>query len=183
MKIFLADPKGKLTPSEAKSVIVEFSDGRKLKLTESETPTPKEIPEGISVWGIGKTAQSEYEKSTSIMNVIPVAANGIIIIPYHPYGTIQPAKKLSMEIFISDQDDTRRSVDTSNIVIELKSGKTLELLQDYAKRGLLIWGGREPVPGLPIEDAVKRTEGLGMSPKAANVIHVFPYKIQRDTPA
>ena len=45
MKIFIVGQKGKLTPSEAENVIVEFSDHRKLKITGSETP----MPEGIYV--------------------------------------------------------------------------------------------------------------------------------------
>jgi hypothetical protein len=181
MKIFLADPMGKLAPLEVNNIIVEFSDGRKLKLTESKVPTSKEVPEGISVLGIGKATQSAYEQSPSLLNVIPLASNGVIISPFHPYITIHPAKKLSMKIFIYDQNDARQPVDTSNIVIELKSGKTLEVLLDYAQKGLLIWGGREPASRLPVEEAAKRIESLGVYPKAANIIHVFPYKIQHDT--
>jgi len=180
MHIFLADPKKKLTPRVVKSVIVEFSDGRKLKLAESASPMPKEIPEGISVRGIGKAAQSEYDGASSLLNITPVASNGIIVFPFHPYETIQSGHKLNMKVFISDENDLQQPVNERSIVIELKNGKSLEFLEDHARRGLLIWGGREPVPGLPPEDMVKRTESIGIYPKASNIIHVFPYKISPD---
>ncbi|KLP39422.1 hypothetical protein ABR36_11025 [Enterobacter ludwigii] len=85
-----------------------------------------------------------------------------------------------MEIFITSHGGVKKRVDTTSILIALKNGKTLELLDDYARRGLLIWGGREPESGLPIEEVVKRTESIGVYPLASNVIHVFPYKIHSD---
>ncbi|AHE73057.1 hypothetical protein [Enterobacter ludwigii] len=179
MKILIVGPKGKLSPSEVENVIVEFSDHRKLKITDSKTPMPEEIPEGISVWGLGNTAHNEYEQDASRLNITPVATNGIIVLPHDNCGHYVdvPVSKLDLEISITPYGGGKQRVVTSSILIELKNGKTLELLEDYARRGLLIWGGREPESGLPIEEVVKRTEGIGVSPLAANVIHVFPYKI------
>lgn len=182
MKILIVDPKGNLSPSEAENVIVEFSNDRKLKITESKTPMPEEIPKGISIWGLGNTAHSEYEKDASRLNITPVACNGIIVLPYGDCGhnVDVPVSKLALKIFITPHNGGKQRVDASSILISLKNGKTLELLEDYARGGLLIWGGREPESGLPLEDVIKRTESIGVYPLAANVIHVFPYKLHSD---
>ncbi|WP_439412739.1 hypothetical protein [Enterobacter ludwigii] len=179
MKILFVGPNGKLTPSEAENVIVEFSDGRKLKITDSQAPMPKVIPEGISVWGLGKTAHNEHELDASRLNITPVATNGIIVLPHGNCGHYVdvPVLKLDLKIFITPYGGGKQRVVTTSILIELKNGKTLELLEDYARRGLLLWGGREPESGLPIEEVVKRTESIGIYPLAANGIHVFPYRI------
>ncbi|HHA1936246.1 TPA: hypothetical protein ACOEP6_004758 [Enterobacter ludwigii] len=182
MKILIVGPKGKLSPSEVENVIVEFSDHRKLKITDSKTPIPEEMPEGISVWGLGKTAHSEYDQDASRLYITPVASNGIVVLPCGNRGQYVdvPGSNPGLEIFITSHGGVKKRVDTTNILIALKNGKTLELLDDYARRGLLIWGGREPESGLPIEEVVKRTESIGVYPLASNVIHVFPYKIHSD---
>ncbi|MEQ1067194.1 hypothetical protein ABLB96_11050 [Acinetobacter sp. XH1741] len=62
-------------------------------------------------------------------------------------------------------------------MLELNNGKTIEVLKDYAQKGLLVWGGREPISGLSIEQLKERTENVGIYPMSSNVIYVFPFKL------
>lgn len=109
----------------------------------------------------------------SQLNMIPVAANGMIISPRHE--NIIASGEIAL--FIADAEGDLRPVKENKLMIELSNGKTLEIMADYGKKGLLIWGGREPIVGLPLEELQKRTESLGIYPLASNVVHLFPYQL------
>ncbi|MBW9459909.1 hypothetical protein FHC49_00520 [Kluyvera sp. EC_51] len=80
-------------------------------------------------------------------------------------------------LFIAGADGALHHVKENKLLIALNNGKTVEVMADYANKGLLIWGGREPIAGLPLEEARKRTESLGLFPLASNVVHLFPYQL------
>jgi len=80
-------------------------------------------------------------------------------------------------MFVTDENAHLHPVKEKNVVIELKNGKTIEVLEDYTKNGLLVWGGRESISGLSIEQLKERTENLGIYPMASNVIYLFPFKL------
>ncbi|MCX9034392.1 hypothetical protein NLN83_21780, partial [Citrobacter portucalensis] len=86
-----------------------------------------------------------------------------------------------MKIFITDNDGNLIPVDGKSVVIELNSGGTIEIAEEYSRddvpEGINLWGGREPSPSLSFEEIKARTEGLGVYPIAANALHVFPYKL------
>ncbi|MDR2250341.1 hypothetical protein [Acinetobacter sp.] len=169
MKIFAVDQNGDLTPYAGQSLVIKFNDGKILELNESPEPFPASIPEGLMVWG-GRVADLQHLQ----LNITPVASNGIIIAPCRK----EIATPIEVTIFISDENADLHSIQEKNVVIELKNGKTLEVLEDYAQKGLLVWGGREPIPGLPIEKAKERTESVGIYPMGGNVIYVFPFKVE-----
>ncbi|KWZ89270.1 hypothetical protein, partial [Citrobacter freundii] len=86
-----------------------------------------------------------------------------------------------MKIFITDNEGNLIPVDGKSVVIELNSGGTIEIAEEYSRddvpEGINLWGGREPSPSLSFEEIKARTEGLGVYPIAANALHVFPYKL------
>ncbi|ELB7898447.1 hypothetical protein RH801_005067 [Citrobacter freundii] len=85
-----------------------------------------------------------------------------------------------MKIFITDNEGNLIPVDGKSVVIELNSGGTIEIAEEYSRddvpEGINLWGGREPSPSLSFEEIKARIEGLGVYPIAANALHVFPYK-------
>lgn len=109
----------------------------------------------------------------SQLSITPVASNGIIIAPYQE----QIATAISLTMFVTDENAQLLPIKEKNVVIDLKNGKTIEVLEDYAKKGLLVWGGREPISGFSIEQLKERTESLGIYPMASNVIYLFPFKL------
>ncbi|ELT3495757.1 hypothetical protein RZ024_21740 [Citrobacter freundii] len=86
-----------------------------------------------------------------------------------------------MKIFITDNEGNLIPVDGKSVVIELNSGGTIEIAEEYSRddvpEGINLWGGREPSPSLSFEEIKARTEVLGVYPIAANALHVFPYKL------
>jgi hypothetical protein len=54
-------------------------------------------------------------------------------------------------LLISDDDGHLHSIKKEKVVIQFNDGKNLEVGEDYAKKGLLLWGGREPFSGLLLE--------------------------------
>jgi len=174
MKILIVEKNGSLTVSQGKSIVVEFNDREILELAECETPLPATIPDGIHVWG-GRvsTQEASGHMKHCQLSVISVASNGIIIKPYRE----SKETPSDMVMSICDKDGSLQPVNDKNIVLELNSGKQLEIQKDYASRGVLVWGGREPMQGLSMEELKERTKSLGLYPVAANVIHVFPYEI------
>lgn len=174
MNIFIPSQNGDLTPYHGKSIVVEFDDGKILELTKSLGSLPESIPEGIEIWGGRVPSQATASMKHSQLNVTPVAANGIIVVPCCE----KVANSSGMAMLIYDNNGHINPVINKKVVIELNNGKTLEVLEDYAKRGLLIWGGREPVSGLSLEESKERTESLGIYPVAANVVHIFPFKLE-----
>jgi hypothetical protein len=174
MKIFIAQKSGDLTLHKGKSIVIEFDDGETLELAESPEHLPPSIPDGVYVWGGREPSEETARVKESQVNITPVAANGIIVAP----GCEKPASSTGMAMFIFDENGHLLPLKDKNVVIELNNGKTLEVREDYARKGLLVWGGREPIPGLPREKAKERTECLGIYPVGANVVHVFPFKLE-----
>lgn len=168
MKIFAVDQNGALTPYAGQSLVIQFNDGKILGLNESPESFPASIPEGLMVWG-GRADDLQQSQ----LNITPVASNGIIIAPCQK----ETGVAIEMTMFITDEHSELHPIQEKNVVIELNNGKTLELLEDYAQKGLLVWGGREPIPGLPIEKAKEGTESVGIYPMGGNVIYVFPFKV------
>lgn len=173
MNLYLIDQKGGLALQQGGSVVVEFDDGKTLELAESQQPLPTEIPDGIHIWGGRMPSVSSTDTAFSTLNIMPVASNGVIISPHHERNSTSGA----IALFIADADGALRPVKENNLLIELHNGKTVEVMADYAKKGLLIWGGREPIAGLPLEEARERTESIGLFPLASNVVHLFPYRL------
>lgn len=173
MKIFTVMNDGDLKPQQGSSVVVEFEDGKILELTDSQQPLPPVIPDGMTIWGGRKPSEHVPAMKHAQLNITSVAANGIIVAPCRE----NVMSSIKMELFISEDNGHLIPLTSKNVVLELNNGKTLEVVEDYAKKGLLIWGGREPVSGLTLNEAKERTESLGIYPLAANMIHVFAYRL------
>lgn len=174
MKIFIAEQNGDLTLHKGKSIVVEFDDGKILELAESPEPLPQAVPDGLHVWGGREQSKETANMKRSQLNITSVAANGVIVAPCRE----KTVSSIRMAIFISDDNGHLLPLNNKNVVLELNNGKTLEVMEDYAKKGLLVWGGRKPIPGLPLEKAMERTESLGLYPLGANVVYVFPFKLE-----
>lgn len=170
MKIFIAEQDGDLMLLKGKSIVVEFDDGKILELAESAELLPQAVPDGLHVWG----GREPSKETRSQLNITSVAANGVIVAPCRE-KTVSPTR---MAIFISDDNGNLLPLNGKNVVLELNNGKTLEVMEDYAKKGLLVWGGRRPMTGLPLERAKERTESLGLYFLGANVVHIFPFKLE-----
>ncbi len=82
MNLYITDPNGDLVLQNGSRIVVEFDDGKTLELTDSPQPLPAEIPEGIHLWGGRMPSETDYT-GCSQLNMIPVAANGMIISPRH----------------------------------------------------------------------------------------------------
>jgi len=173
MKNFVVEQNGDLTSHKGKSIVVEFDDGKILELAESPAPLPPTVPDGLHVWGGREPSEATAGMKILQLNISSVSANGIIVASCCETST----GPNGMAMFIADDDGHLRPLNGNNVVLELNNGKTLEVMEDYTKKGLLVWGGREPIPGLPLEKAKERTECLGLYPLGANVVHVFPYKL------
>ncbi|EHU1210178.1 TPA: hypothetical protein ACHKB2_002555 [Acinetobacter baumannii] len=173
MKIFAVDQNSALTRYAGQSLVIKFDDGKILEINDSQEPLAA-FPEGILIWsGRAPNQDAITDLQFSQLSITPVASNGIIIAPYQE----QIATAISLTMFVTDENAQLLPIKEKNVVIELKNGKTIEVLEDYAKKGLLVWGGREPISGLSIEQLKERTESLGIYPMASNVIYVFPFKL------
>lgn len=173
MKIFAVDQNSALTRYAGESLVIKFDDGKILEINDSQEPLAA-FPEGILIWsGRAPNQDAITDLQFSQLSITPVASNGIIIAPYQE----QIATAISLTLFVTDENAQLFPIKEKNVVIELKNGKTIEVLEDYAKKGLLVWGGREPISGLSIEQLKERTESLGIYPMASNVIYVFPFKL------
>lgn len=173
MKIFTVDQNSALTRYAGESLVIKFDDGKILEINDSQEPLAA-FPEGILIWsGRAPNQDAITDLQFSQLSITPVASNGIIIAPYQE----QIATAISLTMFVTDENAQLLPIKEKNVVIELKNGKTIEVLEDYAKKGLLVWGGREPISGLSIEQLKERTESLGIYPMASNVIYVFPFKL------
>lgn len=172
MKIYTPRANGDLDLQKGSSIIVTFGNGKTLELTASPRPLPPGIPDGIYVWGGRVPSDTSTNTPTSRLDITPVAANGIVVSPH----TDNHSRTDAITISIADDKGSMTSVDSNKVVLALSNGKTVEVMEDYAHKGLLIWGGREPDPALPLEEMKQRTESLGLYFLAANVAHLFPYK-------
>lgn len=174
MKIFVIGQGGDLEQYGGKSIVVQFQNGGSIELDESERPLPEEVPEGIQIWGGRVPSRATTDMKYSQLSITPVASNGIVLSPFDGNAV----SDIEMLMFISDDDGHLRPVQGKKVVIELRNGKTLEVLEDYAKKGLLVWGGREPTPNLPLERIKEITARLGIYPMASNFVHIFPFKLE-----
>lgn len=163
MNIFLVSEQGELVLQKGSQLIVEFDNGMRLELSESPTPLPPTIPHGLSI-------RSDCQPPAPL-NITPVAANGIVV-------ALSQENSVGITMLIADAAHCLQTVKGNNVLIRLNNGKTLEVMEDYARRGLLIWGGREPIPGLPMDEVKARTESLGLYPLASNLIHLFPWQLE-----
>ncbi|HAV17512.1 MAG TPA: hypothetical protein DCW91_09830, partial [Acinetobacter nosocomialis] len=167
MKIFTVDQNSALTRYAGQSLVIKFDDGKILEINDSQEPLAA-FPEGILIWsGRAPNQDAITDLQFSQLSITPVASNGIIIAPYQE----QIATAISLTLFVTDENAQLFPIKEKNVVIELKNGKTIEVLEDYAKKGLLVWGGREPISGFSIEQLKERTESLGIYPMASNVIY------------
>ncbi|MDE3320277.1 hypothetical protein ACJBLD_18380 [Acinetobacter nosocomialis] len=173
MKIFAVDQNSALTRYAGQSLVIKFDDGKILEINDSQEPLAA-FPEGILIRS-GRAPNQEpiTDLQFSQLSITPVASNGIIIAPYQE----QIATAISLTMFVTDENAQLLPIKEKNVVIDLKNGKTIEVLEDYAKKGLLVWGGREPISGFSIEQLKERTESLGIYPMASNVIYLFPFKL------
>ncbi|MGU9869736.1 hypothetical protein [Kluyvera ascorbata] len=173
MNLYITDQKGGLALQQGSSIVVEFDNGKTLELAESPQSLPAEIPDGIHIWGGRMPSVTAADNTFSPLNIVPVASNGMIISPHHENISTWG----SIALCIADANGVLRQVKENKLLIALNNGKTVEVMADYASKGLLIWGGREPIAGLPQEETRKRTESLGLFPLASNVVHLFPYHL------
>ncbi|MDO7467946.1 hypothetical protein Q5X60_03955 [Acinetobacter baumannii] len=173
MKIFAVDQNGDLTCYAGQSLVIKFDDGKILEINDSQEPFAA-FPDGVLIWsGRAPNQEAITDLQFSQLSITPVASNGIIIAPYQD----EIAISMNLTMFVTDENAQLLPIKEKNVVIELKNGKTIEVLEDYAKKGLLVWGGREPISGLSIEQLTERTENLGIYPMASNVIYLFPFKL------
>lgn len=173
MKIFTVDQNSALTRYAGQSLVIKFDDGKILEINDSQEPLAA-FDEGVLIWsGRAPNQEAITDLQFSQLSITPVASNGIIIAPYQE----QIATAISLTMFVTDENAQLLPIKEKNVVIELKNGKTIEVLEDYAKKGLLVWAGREPISGLSIEQLKERTESLGIYPMASNVIYLFPFKL------
>jgi len=174
MKIFAVDPNGALTHCVGQSLVIQFNDGKILEINESSEPFPASVPEGVLIWsGRAPNQEAITDLQFSQLKITPVASNGIIIVPCRE----ETATPLRVTMFITNENAELQPIKAKNVLLELNNGKTIEVLEDYAQKGLLVWGGREPISGLSIEQLKERTENVGIYPMASNVIYVFPFKL------
>lgn len=154
MKIFTVDQNSALTRYAGQSLVIKFDDGKILEINDSQEPLAA-FPEGILIWsGRAPNQDAITDLQFSQLSITPVASNGIIIAPYQE----QIATAISLTMFVTDENAQLLPIKEKNVVIELKNGKTIEVLEDYAKKGLLVWGGREPISGLSIEQLKEKTK-------------------------
>lgn len=173
MKVYTLDPEGGLVLQHGNRIVVEFEHGQTLELAGSPRPLPAEIPDGLEIWGGRIPSETSAEVATTRLNITPTAANGITVSPHNekaPHSGV-------ITISIADENGMLTPLKNPKAVLEFANGKTVEVMEDYARKGLLIWGGREPNPDLAFEEIKARTECLGLYPIAANVVHVFAYKL------
>lgn len=173
MKIYTTTPGGELILHDGIRIIIEFEQGQTLELAGSPQSLPAEIPDGIEIWGGRIPTETSTDVVTSRLNITPTAANGITVSPHNentPHSAV-------VAISIADEDGRLTPIQNKKVVLALANGKTVEVMEDYGQKGLLIWGGCEPNPDLPFEEIKARTECLGLYPIAANVVHVFAYKL------
>lgn len=163
MNIILVSEQGELVLQKGCRLIVEFDNGMWLELSESPTPLPPTLPHGLSI-------RSDCQPPAPL-NITPVAANGIVV-------ALGQENSVGITMIIADATRCLQTVKGNNILIRLNNGKTVEVMEDYARRGLLIWGGREPIAGLPMDEVKARTENLGLYPLASNQIHLFPWQLE-----
>lgn len=170
MKLFTADSRGNLTPHAGKRIVAEFEDGRMLELTGRPLSVP--VPDGLHIRG-SRRARAAAGRGFLRLNIISVAGNGIAVAPCSEKAD----GAAGVRLFISGDDGCLKAVKGGGVVAELSNGKMLEIQEDYAKSGLLVWGGRAPLPALSPEDLRDRAENLGIYPVCSNIIHVFPYEL------
>ena len=163
MNIFLVSEQGELVLQKGSQLIVEFANGMRLELSESPTPLPPTIPHGLSI-------RSDCQPPVPL-NITPVAANGIVV-------ALGQKNSVGITMHIANAARCLQTVKGNKVLIRLNNGKTVEVMEDYACRGLLLWGGREPIPGLPMDEVKARTESLGLYPLARNLIHLFPWRLE-----
>lgn len=173
MKIYIVDQNNDVVLQKGDRIVVEFDNGKMLELTSSPNPLPPGIPDGVHLWGGRAPSQTVANPQHTQLTLTPVAANGIVIAPRDK----KAAESGGMSLFIAEGENHLQPVNDKRLVIEFSNGKTLEVMEDYTQSGLLVWGGREPVSGLPLEELKKRTESLGCFPLAANLVHLFPYTL------
>lgn len=172
MKIFIDSQNSELTPLEVRSIVIEFDDEKTLELVEEPETSPPTIPCGLCVWGGRAPSPAITDMKPLRVNITTVAANGVIVAPCYELTE----KSAGIKIFINDAKYQLKPVKDKRVVIELSNGKFLELLEEYSKKGLLIWGGRQNIPGSSLEEMKERSECLGFYPLAGNHVHVFPYR-------
>ncbi|MGL5966468.1 MAG: hypothetical protein ACRCZ6_04725 [Kluyvera sp.] len=173
MQIYSVGQNDEIQWQKGERIIVLFESGKTLELTASPNPLPPGIPNGLHVWGGRAPSPALAEPQSAQLTIIPVAANGVIITPRDK----QNADSGGIRFFIAEDEDHPQPVKDKKLVIALNNGKTLEVMEDYSKNGLLVWGGREPISGLPLEELQKRTESIGCFPLAGNLVHLYPYKL------
>ena len=86
-----------------------------------------------------------------------------------------------MKIFITDNDGNLIPVDGKSVVIELNSGGTIEIAEEYSRddvpEGINLWADENPPLHSLSRKSKPEQKALGVYPIAANALHVFPYKL------
>lgn len=137
MKIFAVDQNSALTRYAGQSLVIKFDDGKILEINDSQEPLAA-FPEGILIWsGRAPNQDAITDLQFSQLSITPVASNGIIIAPYQE----QIATAISLTLFVTDENAQLFPIKEKNVVIELKNGKTIEVLEDYAKKACWFGAG------------------------------------------
>ncbi|WGL54783.1 hypothetical protein [Kluyvera intermedia] len=173
MKIYTVDKNGDVLLQKADRIVAKFANGKTLELAASPNLLPPGIPDGLHVWGGRVPSHTLVEPQSAQLTITPVASNGVIISPRDK----KSAESDGMNLFIAEDEQHLQPVNEKRLVITLSNGKTLEVMEDYQHSGLLVWGGREPVAGLALDELKKRTESLGFFPLAGNLVHLYPYTL------
>ncbi|EFH6731083.1 hypothetical protein ID517_002756 [Escherichia coli] len=88
MKIDAKNKNGETQHLEVSSLIITFSNGETIEITDESKVRPASIPEGVIVWG-GRMPEEgatldKLKEMTRCLGLYPLASNMVHIFPYSP---------------------------------------------------------------------------------------------------
>lgn len=88
-----------------------------------------------------------------------------------------------MKIYVTNGQGELTQVDGKSVVLELESGKTIELSHERyradAPESITLWGGRQPQASWKEDETVRQSEQLNLSLIAGNCIDVWPGRAKK----
>ncbi|MDT0178422.1 hypothetical protein Q9R34_20575 [Enterobacter sp. BRE11] len=86
MKVYAKDQNGTAQHLDVASLIITFSNGETIEITDESPNRPANIAEGVTVWG-GRMPEEgasldKLKNTTRGLGIYPMAANTIHIFPY-----------------------------------------------------------------------------------------------------
>lgn len=88
MKIDAKNKNGETQHLEVSSLIITFSNGETIEITDEGRIRPTDLPEGVIVWG-GRMPEEgatldKLKDTTRCLGLYPLASNMVHIFPYSP---------------------------------------------------------------------------------------------------